>query len=1241
MKKILKVLGIILLVILTILYLAFLFVLPRVVDLNQYKPMLQQIVKEQAMLDINFDDVKIITTPLLGVGIKTNNITVNYEDGTSLLKADSLKTRVALPSLLLFTVKVSCFEVENPVVNLDIPDGKNLKILQHVDKILTEQEKNIGQAKEPSEPSIIDISKIRIKIPCVKFINYIVKANDIKNNHSLTLNGDELKLGYFNGKTAKLKTNATVKSDNNQNITAKLDINTFLPAPTKLDEEDDKMQRAELPYANVVEIYRKYDLKTDIDSKLKIREKDGKIKLWGYSNIDNLTLKLADYTLPKSYAHLIFKGAKAFVDTDLSIKENQNIKLLGLVKYDNNPKIDMVINTDKIYFKSFVDFAKGILDTFQIKNGLAFISVNGFIEANANINTNFKKLKSDGEIIVRDGSFIDKKTGLNITKTNANIIFDDNTLQIKDTKLFIDNTPLFLEGSINEKSIADVKVKTDNLSLKGLYNTFAPYEVKNNYLFNSGKLSLNINLTGELKKAILEFKGALNNFSMSDRAKTLLISNEKANVDFMFTSKAIKGFLSDKNLNISLPQTKSNIKNQNLKIDFDSENIILNPSKLLINNNSSIGYEAKILNWQKTKKMLINFIADGKLTAQDLKQLLGKDVAIFIDAKGVLPLKVSLEGNAKRQNLVAQIFADNANYITPINISSLLGKKSVLQAVIAFKGNRFKVKETGLFEKSVTVDSETGEEKINLKEILGLNGTIVNLNSEPFINLFTVSVPKDLNISINGFKKADFIFGGKLFLFGKTASPRYKGGFYVNNLNIQDLLVSMDKLDLNFVGKHLNAIVNNLLLNGSDIEINSRMNLEPSPIFTINELNINSNNIDVDKMLIVVERLNKFLPKSNSSQTKTSSADIPLTLERGKIDVQNLKTGAIKVQNILGDISLLKNVFYLNNLTANVFDGRVLGDISMNLISNLLHIQMEGNSLNADKAATDAAALKNTIFGTLAFKTDLKMNAAAPNYEEQLKSIDGVVDFDIKDGQIGPFGKLENMILAENIRESAFFQTALGGILNNLTTIDTTHFEIMNGHINLKNAIVEITPITSKGKVLNLYLAGNMNLLKNILDMKVRAKLGSEISNMLGPIAALNPINLVKATPGLNVAMAKTFALFCEEVSADEMVVIPQFETKSAEFYATKFQIVLRGDVAKPLSLVKSFKWLVTSSEMAAAESFVASLPEPVVTEDGVVLQTAEEINAYNEYNAKRSTKIKRAFKKLFTREKKKEETND
>ena len=95
-------------------YVCFLFVLPNVIDLNQYKEDIQKIVKEQTNLNLNFENPKIITTPLFGAGIKADNISVRLPDNSELISADSLKTRIALPSLALLTVKVSCFEAENP-----------------------------------------------------------------------------------------------------------------------------------------------------------------------------------------------------------------------------------------------------------------------------------------------------------------------------------------------------------------------------------------------------------------------------------------------------------------------------------------------------------------------------------------------------------------------------------------------------------------------------------------------------------------------------------------------------------------------------------------------------------------------------------------------------------------------------------------------------------------------------------------------------------------------------------------------------------------------------------------------------------------------------------------------------------------------------------------------------------------------------------------------------------------------
>ena len=139
MKKFFQILGFILLGLILALYLCFLFVLPNMIDLNQYKPLVKDLAKEQANLDVNFDNAKVITTPFLGAGAKIDNISVKLPDGSILLSADSIKARIAIPSLFLLTAKVSCFEVENPFVNLEIDkDNVDYKVVKLVENILNE-----------------------------------------------------------------------------------------------------------------------------------------------------------------------------------------------------------------------------------------------------------------------------------------------------------------------------------------------------------------------------------------------------------------------------------------------------------------------------------------------------------------------------------------------------------------------------------------------------------------------------------------------------------------------------------------------------------------------------------------------------------------------------------------------------------------------------------------------------------------------------------------------------------------------------------------------------------------------------------------------------------------------------------------------------------------------------------------------------------------------------------------------
>ena len=64
-----------------IFYLAFLFVVPNVINLNNYKKDIQKLVSDTTKLNLDFDNLKIVTTADLKAGVNVENAALSYADG--------------------------------------------------------------------------------------------------------------------------------------------------------------------------------------------------------------------------------------------------------------------------------------------------------------------------------------------------------------------------------------------------------------------------------------------------------------------------------------------------------------------------------------------------------------------------------------------------------------------------------------------------------------------------------------------------------------------------------------------------------------------------------------------------------------------------------------------------------------------------------------------------------------------------------------------------------------------------------------------------------------------------------------------------------------------------------------------------------------------------------------------------------------------------------------------------------
>ena len=1207
MNKFLKISLITLTSILSIFYIAFLIVPPifnMAYDLNQHKSDIQKIVKDSAKLNLDYSKIKIYTTPLLSAGAIVENINVTLDDKSSVFSADKIKGGIALPSLFTLTIKTANCDVINPKINLEIVNNEQYKILKVVEDIINEN--NAKPKPEPTnESELVNkiVEKIRIKIPSIKIANYEALINDLKSNHNLKLTGEKLIVGYNSARnTFKIKTDAKVLSDNNENIVANIDIFSSLPTPEKTTETKDPEEKIAIPFVNPVTIYQTYDLKTNVASKLRIlNTKHRGFVAYGYFNVDDLNLKLSDIRLPNSYFHAIFQGKTIKYDSNIYAKNDEKISLNGELKYGKRPRIKTTILSDKLHFANLVALLEGLLDSLNIKNELNQIKTTGYLVANTTIKTNFKKLKSKGSILIKDGSFINPKNNIGIKDVVANLIFDNNVLNIQDTSLSINNSKLNAKGIIDNKSNTDIKLNIENLSLAELYSAFAPKELKQAFSLNNAILSTNVDIKGKLDNLNASLNTKLNNLNLSDPKKTLIVSNKELGIDFNVDPKTIKGEIANSGLNINLPLMKTTTKIDKLNIGIDNQNITINPFDLIYNNLSKVNIKGQIANYT-TKDLNVDIFADGKIATTDLNQTLGKEIAHFIPSKGSIPVKVAISGDTKNQEILAQIFADSNNYFTPINLKPLLGGQTLAFADVKIHGNKIKIKDSGIFKAQNGFENDLETNLLNAQKIVDLTAILDNGH----INLFRINIPEELNGNIGIFKNSTFKTKGKITLNGKPENLNFGGDLKVYDLNIPEILFKTNLIDLNFVSDGLNIKAKEVNLNDSKVDGSLYAGLKPvNNIFKIENIDVKSELINVDKAMAVVTELMKFMPPMSTAttQTNTTPADIPLIAD-GKFDIKKLTTGTMVIEKIKGNIGIKNNDLIISKLDCKAFEGDIKGDITMNLLSGLIGVKLEGKGLDADKALSDAANMKNTISGNLKFTTDISLSGAT--YEEQMKSLKGEVGFELKDGQYGPFAKLENFFLAENIRENPFFKNTIGVILTPIMTIDSTHYEKLDGKVSFNDGVINLGSIKSQGDILCILINGDMNLLTNEIDSKVRVRLASAVSDMLGPIAMANPINLVKNTPGLNVASSKLFSVFSEVVNESEYKEIPDFAKNHSDANATKFQIILDGNVAKPLTLVKSFKWLALQADIDKAKEFSANFEKEELLKQ---LQTQYEEN--------------------------------
>ena len=1036
-----------------------------------------------------------------------------------------------------------------------------------------------------------------------KILNYTALKNsqlisDIKNpiikpDYKLNLNfsADNISLKYPNKTDFITIENPNIEISLISLLYGYIDINKIKAKKIQINATFTKQKK----YSCLKYFYSKQSSK---NAKFKIRN----LNLY----TEDFSLNLYDENLKKDF---YIKSSKLKIDSS-EYKKPLSILSKGTIKSSNHKISDFNLNLSiKLNPNSVGKFKEKI---FALNyNPLKYADEYKFYtqsDINLKIIPNNKKTDITGEINLRDLIFsIDNIT---LPKNNVSLKFKtdkiytdcdfkllkNQNIKIKANAILSKNK--FIETSLisNEIDFADLKdilnafckIFNQKINLKDILITGkmnVDLYLKSNFktLNSKGKLKIqnaqiehiktglilkNINSDINLENNIVNIVNAsafINNakFNLSGimDSKTnlnLAINSEPINIAQIITFikelpllSTIAPSLNDYNFKDGLLKInstiKGNLKNPIIKTNSNLDNFSAYSKKFKTNIN--IKKANIVANPQKTTLKEILITSTGLNLNYQNKTIKSENVNLKILDKDILlpktnftfeKIPVSIEGIIKNYN--------SNNCETQFKIYGNLPKNNDL---IALKKQSAKF--TGAFNLKSDNISITSfnifDEKSNF---INITGAISNISKEPVFNEIKINIAEKTGILLSKINNINFDIIGNIILDGKIKNPNING-----KLNIYNLY-----------SNELNLKAHDVLLNAKNSEF--YINIEKGTIFDcdfdliaqtkILQNKIIVNNVQFNSAYVNAENVQKYIQSA-----KTNHNDIEINNIQGHI--LTLETGDILLNSLNFKGNLKNNHLNISNFDAELLNGKIEGNANINLTNNNIKTELILKELNIRQLSNKLKELSIAASGKLSSLINAEFYGL--DIDSILKTFNGNVDFNIDNGELSHFAKLERFLQAGNIVSQSLSKLTLNSTLSAITKQNTGDFKTIEGDIKIRNSIAKINYITTQGTNMSLYIEGNYNLLNNYADLQILGRIPNSMVSVMGNIGNFSFSKLDKNQTNNETYLEKKLST---QIPDEYVIKIPSLAYTNDISNTREFKVLING-ISTDMSSIIDFKW--------------------------------------------------------------------
>lgn len=1077
----------------TVFYLAFLFILPNAIDLNKFTPTISKEVEKMSGFKFDAQNLKLGTTFRFGVKLKADKINLNYKDNTPLFSLTKPEVEINLPTILIGHINLDNIEANTADAYLVFTKDKKYTIIEYINNILksaTPKETKEARTKETELNFPIKIKNINIKAN--KIALHLIDENENK-TYLAQLNNSSLLMKSLDGPLS-IKTTGFIgiEDTGTKFVNIDVDLKTKLPKNTAtkktLSKEEEEFELPDISF-NPLKTLEDFNLRADINTKLDIKNIEN-FKAKGNFNIQKFSLKLADIQLPESYVNLNFKDRDINISSEIFISKEEKIQTQSTIRTGKNPELDLNLKTDQIALNSIKDLIGAVLSICCIENDVKNMSATGYIKGNFDLNTNFKTIKSDGELKLIEGSIAYPTVGLNLSNMEAYLDFSENALNIKDTSALVNGAKFNIKGEIASNSDINLSIQSDPLKIKDLINLAVEFKAVNkkdiaDFEFTDGALKLLVNIIGDFKNIKPKADINLNNFKMLVRSTKMPISIEDINIVARPKEKNdIDTEIDIKNISASMPEPKLNFSAPNTKITADMSKIVIQPATATLEG-TKIKVSGNVLNYITAPEL--NIKIGGNVHPNTVFAFIPQEFRKGITYKGAMPYNVLISGTTENIKIAGSLITDPTNFVSVVDIPLIRGTQNTLSFDVALKNDVLDLTEVAV--------------KSNDTKLANVKGQIKNIYAkEPVLSGFNISLPNKTKIIIPPLADTSFDAIGDITLSGGTFSPEITGNIDISDFDYPDFGLTLKDLALNFNKTNLSAKAKGINVAKSDFAGDANISLNFLKGIVISNLNYNSEFMDADALFQLTEKIMSAMPAPASASSGSASApiDLGIIIKNGKAKIGKLKSGSMIIEDIAYDHTLVNNVYNLNNLNATFAQGTAYGTCKYNVISGKTNVDMQAENITLKDASKMFLGIELAKSGTLQGKA--KVTLSGMTFEEQMKTLNGTVSFDVKDGEYGENISFGSFINAANVLSAGSFASSLNTITSKINALNTQEFKDMTGLLTFNNGVANIANFKSQGPNMSLYVTGSYNILNNYTNLKVTGKVSSKVAGVLGAL---------------------------------------------------------------------------------------------------------------------------------------------